>query len=185
VFARAREKARQASCESNLKQLELSLLMYAQDYDEVNIVNRIATSNPATPTGPYATAYCGTVYWWKDMVAPYVKNDQVFICPSDPLNTACGVPVYRSYQPNVEMDGVKDSAVGDPAGTIHLIESNYNTRADYWDPGSYNMPGNSAARHNEGWNIAFVDGHVKWMKSDAEYNGIQCLALSHWTPAAD
>ena len=35
VFAQAREKARQASCTSNLKQLGNALLMYAQDYDEV------------------------------------------------------------------------------------------------------------------------------------------------------
>ncbi|MFQ6098945.1 MAG: DUF1559 domain-containing protein, partial [Armatimonadota bacterium] len=34
VFSRAREKARQASCQSNLKQLALGFLMYAQDYDE-------------------------------------------------------------------------------------------------------------------------------------------------------
>ena len=34
VFAKAREKARSASCESNLKQISLAVLMYAQDYDE-------------------------------------------------------------------------------------------------------------------------------------------------------
>src|SRR5579862_4353207 len=34
VFAQAREKARQASCESNLKQIGLACVMYSEDYDE-------------------------------------------------------------------------------------------------------------------------------------------------------
>ena len=187
VFARAREKARQTSCLSNLKQLELGLLMYKQDYDETNIYDRMVTSNPATPNGPYAAGCAGggNIYWWVDIVSPYVKNSQLFICPSDQLNTACGVPKTRSYQPNTEMVGVKDAVVADPANTIHLIESNYNTRADYWDVGSYSMPGNSAARHNGGWNIAFVDGHGKWMTANDQYNNCPAIQLKFWTPAAD
>ena len=164
VFARAREKARQASCQSNIKQLMLSVIMYKQDYDERNIYDRMSTSNPATPTGPYASSYCGTLYFWKDMLNPYVKNDQVWICPSDPNGgTTCVAPPRRSYQPNTEMVGVKDSSVQDPAGTIHVMESNYNSRAHYTDAGSYNMSGGRGSNwHNSGWNIGYADGHVKW-----------------------
>ncbi len=162
VFARAREKARQASCQSNLKQLMLAVMMYKQDYDERNVYDRMGTTDAPTPTGPYATSYCGTVYFWKDIIHPYIKNDQLWICPSDGATSWCVVPVKRSYQPNTEMVGVRDSLVQDPAGTIHVMESNYNSRAHYTDPGSYNMAGNPASRHNDGWNIGYADGHVKW-----------------------
>jgi prepilin-type N-terminal cleavage/methylation domain-containing protein len=67
VFARAREKARQASCGSNVKQIALGVLMYVQDYDEM-------FSNLGWCTTP-------RLYWW-DNVMPYVKNSQLFLCPS-------------------------------------------------------------------------------------------------------
>jgi prepilin-type N-terminal cleavage/methylation domain-containing protein/prepilin-type processing-associated H-X9-DG protein len=185
VFARAREKARQASCSSNEKQLGLALQMYKQDYDETNVWDRMTTANPPVAGGPYATSWCGNVYFVKDILNPYIKNEQLWLCPSDPGTTTCTVPVPRSYQINTEIVGVKDAVVADPAGTIHMIESNYNSRADFWDPGSYNMPGNPASRHNEGWNIAFADGHVKWMKTNDVYNNIPSFKLSMWTPAAD
>jgi prepilin-type N-terminal cleavage/methylation domain-containing protein/prepilin-type processing-associated H-X9-DG protein len=70
VFAQAREKARQASCLSNMKQLSLAVLMYSQDYDEL------------FPTGLQNSWWDNT---WYRIVTPYVKNVQVFRCPSDPL----------------------------------------------------------------------------------------------------
>jgi prepilin-type processing-associated H-X9-DG protein len=57
------------------------------------------------------------------------------------------------------MVGVADAAVPEPAGTIHLIESKLNSRAHYDDPGSYI----NQNFHNGGWNIAFADGHAKWL----------------------
>jgi prepilin-type N-terminal cleavage/methylation domain-containing protein/prepilin-type processing-associated H-X9-DG protein len=76
VFARARENARRSSCQSNLKQIGLGLIQYAQDYDE-----RIprATYGPDTG-GSDATAR----YKWMDAIYPYVKSEQLFNCPSDP-----------------------------------------------------------------------------------------------------
>lgn len=68
VFAQAREKARQASCLSNTKQLGLAVLMYVQDYDE---------------TFPFA---CPDHWWystWGNNVQPYIKNVLIFKCPSD------------------------------------------------------------------------------------------------------
>jgi prepilin-type N-terminal cleavage/methylation domain-containing protein/prepilin-type processing-associated H-X9-DG protein len=76
VFAQAREKARQASCLANTKQMGLAIMQYVQDYDE---------------TYPQA-------YWYKDdngggngyvqwsgSVQPYIKNFGIFVCPSDPI----------------------------------------------------------------------------------------------------
>jgi prepilin-type N-terminal cleavage/methylation domain-containing protein len=70
VFARAREKARQASCASNLKQLSAAVLMYAQDYDDVL---------PKGIQQPWGTTSSSP---WYDMLYTYVKNGQVFQCPS-------------------------------------------------------------------------------------------------------
>ena len=160
VFAKAREKARQTSCLSNLKQLELGLIMYKEDYDSRNVYSRLdAGGLPATPTGPYSGGGV-TRWWWFDMVTPYLKNTQIKTCPSDSGTTSCcGFP-NRSYQPNTQMDGQPDSAVLDPARTMHLIESKANSEANFTDPGSYI----NNANHNTGWNLAFVDGHAKWLK---------------------
>jgi prepilin-type N-terminal cleavage/methylation domain-containing protein/prepilin-type processing-associated H-X9-DG protein len=70
VFAQARDKARQAACLSNLKQLGLGVTMYAQDYDEM------------LPDGWSYSADKKTLWWWQDSVRPYVKNEAVYSCPS-------------------------------------------------------------------------------------------------------
>src|SRR5438094_10561697 len=68
VFAQAREKARTASCQSNLKQLGTAIMMYKQDYDE---------HFPFGGWFPDANGNCcgsfGT-WEWQNTVAPYVKN---------------------------------------------------------------------------------------------------------------
>lgn len=80
VFAQAREKARQASCLSNVKQIGLGLFMYTQDYDE-KMPTAFANINAINGGGanyiPYDT-----------QILPYIKNYQIFACPSD----ATGVP---------------------------------------------------------------------------------------------
>ena len=75
VFSSAREKARQASCTSNEKQIGLAMLQYAQDYDEV--LTRSFYGSATADSDMTAN------YKWMDAVYPYVKNQQVFTCPSD------------------------------------------------------------------------------------------------------
>src|SRR5690242_20736479 len=83
VFAQAREKARQASCQSTLKQLGLATLMYAQDYDEVYPLYQYAD----------CAGFTCFQYWFGKRTAsgwdktlgllyPYMKNHQVQKCPS-------------------------------------------------------------------------------------------------------
>jgi prepilin-type N-terminal cleavage/methylation domain-containing protein/prepilin-type processing-associated H-X9-DG protein len=69
VFAKAREKARQASCASNLKQLGLAIIQYTQDYDET-------MPNGVLPNGT-----------WRHLIYPYVKSTGVYKCPSNPNTT--------------------------------------------------------------------------------------------------
>jgi prepilin-type N-terminal cleavage/methylation domain-containing protein/prepilin-type processing-associated H-X9-DG protein len=101
VFARAREKARQASCESNMKQLGLAILMYAQDYDSCFPSNWMGGS----PNG--CAPNINTVYDWMEVTQPYIKNWAVCLCPSAnfggtmspeglPINTNCAAG-YRSH----------------------------------------------------------------------------------------
>src|ERR1051326_2967023 len=75
VFAQAREKARQTACLSNAKQIGLACRMYAQDYDEVNVPERILQKD-------------GSLVSFRVNLQAYVKNKQVFVCPSaSDLNT--------------------------------------------------------------------------------------------------
>jgi len=82
VFARAREKARQASCLSNLKQLGLADLMYAQDYDERYVYYYQYMPYPL-------------LYWWCDLLQPYVNNYQLMECPSGGWDYPYNDPPYR------------------------------------------------------------------------------------------
>jgi prepilin-type N-terminal cleavage/methylation domain-containing protein/prepilin-type processing-associated H-X9-DG protein len=69
VFGRARENARRSSCQSNLKQIGLALMQYAQDYDET----ATPYEQPATPK-----------HSWRTIVQAYIKSNQVTACPSNP-----------------------------------------------------------------------------------------------------
>jgi prepilin-type N-terminal cleavage/methylation domain-containing protein/prepilin-type processing-associated H-X9-DG protein len=72
VFAQAREKARQASCMSNGKQIGLANRMYAQDYDETNV---------GSYSYPNTWRQCPQLIW-ADLLQPYIKNQQLVACPS-------------------------------------------------------------------------------------------------------
>lgn len=76
VFAKAREKAHQTSCLSNVKQITLGLMQYAQDYDQ-RLPMGVAT--PAG-SGPDPWAVVGNYNWVWAMRA-YTKNNQIFNCP--------------------------------------------------------------------------------------------------------
>lgn len=79
VFAQARAKARQATCLSNVKQVSLSLLMYVQDYDET--LPLLFAKNTGNDTNGWAYALGFRTYTWQNLVQPYTKNWQLFVCP--------------------------------------------------------------------------------------------------------
>ncbi|BCM91274.1 hypothetical protein IAD21_03140 [Abditibacteriota bacterium] len=72
VFARARENARRSSCQSNLKQIGLGIMQYTQDYDE---------KMPRAWYNSTGGGFPGD-YKWMDVVYPYIKSEQLFVCPS-------------------------------------------------------------------------------------------------------
>jgi len=91
VFARAREKARQASCTSNLKQLGLGFIQYEQDYDEMTppVMSGACVANPIFGSftnnndnaGGNCTGATPHAVGWADVIYPYVKSMGVYYCP--------------------------------------------------------------------------------------------------------
>jgi prepilin-type N-terminal cleavage/methylation domain-containing protein/prepilin-type processing-associated H-X9-DG protein len=107
VFARARENARRTSCQSNMKQLGLGFMQYAQDYDE------------RFPTGGVNTAgYPNEYKWgggWGTRVYPYVKSTGVYQCPSDSSVPYGVTHVYNSVTyPSYNVSYAYNSAIPNP-----------------------------------------------------------------------
>lgn len=182
VFARARENARRTSCLSNLKQIGLGMMMYAQDYDETYPPYQRTSSE--TPPFPFWQ----TNRWeWAHMIYPYTKNVQVYRCPNG--NSTSNY--FGNYGVNYHLlhgTPVKLSAVIASASTYMIMDSgrNYITagRAYSAPDGAFYLPGAkeltgasitgvsdwylsdySDGRHFKGINITFADGHAKWLKS--------------------
>ncbi|MES2463056.1 MAG: DUF1559 domain-containing protein [Armatimonadota bacterium] len=81
VFAQARDKARQASCLSNMKQIGTATMMYSQDYDGYFPDTGVRSSCGNPNAGPWTG-----VHMFATALYPYTKNVNVFSCASDPLN---------------------------------------------------------------------------------------------------
>src|ERR1700736_2322037 len=83
VFAQAREKARQASCMSNMRQFSTAGMMYTQDWDEMYV-----------PAFKYylGQSNCQGLYWWDDLLQPYIKNQLLPLCPSWNATEGCSAP---------------------------------------------------------------------------------------------
>ncbi|MEA3400883.1 MAG: prepilin-type N-terminal cleavage/methylation domain-containing protein [Armatimonadota bacterium] len=173
VFARAREKARQASCLSNLKQLALGMLMYAQDYDETfcALYNGPTRSEPWVPGHPefnYHPSY-GYFDCWSNAIYPYIKNVQVYRCPSTRYN--CYGVAYGLPRHGADPSGGRVSMFGRPtlaefrrpAQTLMITEKGAGGGCQYLLHHKY-----YACRddHNDGMNLAFIDGHAKWLRAE-------------------
>ena len=163
VFARAREKARQTSCLSNIKELGLACLMYVQDYDErfPRYGGYRSFAELSVPTGH--------TYWFR-VTAPYIKNAQIFSCPSynnqrvysgGTNGTLSDFPDGVNYTYNTYAGNRMLAEVQHPAcwGLITEGTNNYwriqrapNTNHYQWHH----------TRHNDGWNAVLGDGHAKW-----------------------
>ena len=170
VFSRVREDARRATCQSNLQQIGLAIGQYARDnqgfYPPV-IQEKLA---------------------WTDLLEPYVKNRQIFVCPSqnsgwrydyggDEVNTV----IFTKTE--VFIFGKNESTIKDETSAIILKDSTQNV--DSRDTSgltaapnvTFNLPvfchkmttnGPIVAMtfptvHAEGGNYGFADGHVKWL----------------------
>ena len=188
VFARARENARRASCQSNLKQIALGFAQYVQDYDErYPFVYNIVTQTDG----------------WPRHLQPYLKSEQIFQCPSETTkpgslsidNPATDITDYfyngnigygYSYEPKAKHTSqfvavANTILIGDEksdkewsnADCPHIASAGAiagtctgGSPNDYISSGGGAQEVDAAAmvRHLEGANYAFADGHVKWLK---------------------
>ena len=163
VFARAREKARSARCTSNLKQIGMALIMYMDDYDGqfpwgVDIADR---NLPQIWDGfPTWQAWIPYMPLMHTLVDPYVKNSEVWHCPSDkgfdvledaglPLaaRPTCFTAFNTSYMYRTELTFLQTTQdrMENPAAVNVMFD------------GSGSWHGGGEGR----WNILYGDGHVK------------------------
>ncbi|MFQ6098706.1 MAG: DUF1559 domain-containing protein [Armatimonadota bacterium] len=185
VFAKAREKARQTSCLSNVKQIALATLMYAQDYDGILGIYDWQAARMAI------------------VIQPYMKNVQILVCPSGTYggcsNSACPRSLLVNPQPQPtfyggyigfgqrisygwnridEYYGEFNGRAGNqgdcgiagrplaliqyPAETPMVGDAVCTRYASIVHINYYNEHRAGWVRHNDGINIAMVDGHAKW-----------------------
>ena len=184
VFARARENARRSSCQSNLKQIGLGLLQYAQDYDErLPQASQVAA---AGETSAFFGASTGALVW-ADVVQPYVKSLQLFRCPSNSKTNSPGPPFPADASMRMAYGACQTAAdagtfvnfgnpgfslaeftntsetfmVGEMDSANPNIGYGYNIYPLGTDPTYGRQAGNV---HFDGSNWLFVDGHVKFMR---------------------
>jgi prepilin-type N-terminal cleavage/methylation domain-containing protein/prepilin-type processing-associated H-X9-DG protein len=163
VFARAREKARQTSCLSNVKQIALATIMYTQDYDET--LPRYHRPTPAPIEYPDGSMASGML--WQAALHPYINNTQVFNCPSSTYRWDGGHTDNLRYGYTRHIGGLSLARIDEPSSTFLLGDS---AALDGTNPMTYVLYHNYydrthlATRHNGGANIGHVDGHAKWYK---------------------
>lgn len=189
AFARARENARRASCQSNLKQVGLGLMQYSQDYDEkvVPILNKV-----------------GSAYFvYSQLVTPYLKSSQIFVCPSSAGLGTCKVDDgYPSYGMNVTMQPGNEStpsisiaSINNPSELLVLVENHFATLAcggavvgnysTWYTNVAASRPFDYAlytpnAQHFDGTNVLYADGHVKWHKLTQVLNQPASVTTANW-----
>jgi prepilin-type N-terminal cleavage/methylation domain-containing protein/prepilin-type processing-associated H-X9-DG protein len=191
VFAQAREKARQASCLSNCRQIGLAVMLYTEDYDQ---------TYPLYAHWPYHDQL------WYETILPYTRNKGIFTCPSVKVQHPAdhGWNGYGVNYLHVIMYGPEWSAkwgrandpslkgpqrearLPRPAETIMIADAQaekgsyagWGWTAVYcpieWPQGVTNYQAEGldqtwalSDRHNGGGNYIFADGHVKWLRRDA------------------
>ena len=195
VFARARENARRASCQSNLKQIGLGVMQYVQDYDETYPVRWDFNGGGMSATDNQA---------WVLHIYPYIKSTQVFKCPSSYPNPAYanneyinlnypGQPVLRfptRYSYGINQNVVTNAGLATPEAPIKMSEIQAPSllflmsdslseaiNSNLWGVvnagDSTNAPWTTTSaivpgfdRHLGGSNILYADGHVKWQKQE-------------------
>jgi len=183
LFARSRERnPSRSSCQQNVRQIGLAIKQYLSDYNETFPIVRVGVE-------PFGAEPFG----WADAAQPYVRNTQLFQCPSDPSQPGPGAfngsdRNYTDYFYNSNMAGVDESKLTQIAATVMLGDAapgdarRHCSGGSTWQPGAARLVDTTGAlvgaalRHLDGANYAFADGHVKWIKG-ADNN--TCPALKN------
>lgn len=108
VFAHVREKARQTTCASNLKQLGLAIAQYAQDYDDTYPL----AYYPTVPAQPDVT--------WRGLTFPYTKSAALYSCPSNPYNSGAMTTAGDDDQFRISY-GANETLLATPTSPHHSV----------------------------------------------------------------
>jgi prepilin-type N-terminal cleavage/methylation domain-containing protein/prepilin-type processing-associated H-X9-DG protein len=167
VLAQVRERARQTTCISNLRQIGHAQLLYLQDWDD-----RFPHWNVASPPRP---APFGAFRFWTEYFLPYVRDERVFRDPSarwpwslpaeeklaEYALVTWGQGGYGTQaKPYWRWPGppLAFPSVARPSETMTLVDG-------WTTPG---WTGMDLRRHTGGMNAGFVDGHARWLP-EAEF----------------
>lgn len=187
VFAQARSKARQASCQSNLKQIGLAAMQYSQDYDERTVPYFYLVSTPDGWEGHFWSHRYdytpGTIDMGGGLLQPYMKNSQILDCP-DAAEVPLGTPPWPiAYGMNFltlgttpANMGISLSSIQVPAETIAFADAmrhrssvtpSLDRFAQVTPLGQARKSGQYHTvhgRHLGFSNVLWMDGHVKAMR---------------------
>lgn len=164
VFEQATKRAEAVCCLSNLRNIGMAAIMYADDYDD--------HYPPAILDIPDSSfAYC-----WDRLLLPYLGSELILVCPADETPTPGPSWTYslpHSYGINLDVAMVGGYAgasrscceIRQPGRTILFFElaqeNSYGWRQSWGNMSQY-----LAAWHNEGSNFVFCAGNAKWMRPD-------------------
>ncbi|MBN2450521.1 MAG: prepilin-type N-terminal cleavage/methylation domain-containing protein [Lentisphaeria bacterium] len=160
ALAKARAKARQISCLSNLKQLHLCFQMYADDNKEY------------TPKG-----YGGINWWtatWKELIFPYATDKGLYFCPNkpsgDPVTSNNDIYGINAYIGESAPGSWTYGSFKEPSQTIALGENDDGDWVCEPYNGPWTQPGWCYAQHEPGTNFSFMDGHASWIHFNQAHN---------------
>jgi prepilin-type N-terminal cleavage/methylation domain-containing protein/prepilin-type processing-associated H-X9-DG protein len=178
VFARARAKAQQNNCLSNIKQMSLAVISYVADYDDYYC--------PSWYIGPTRN------YHWDTSIYPYVLNAQIFSCPAgNNVATWGGATGYMpapalvnadyGMNPSLGQQGcgcggatpanisvwppLKQANVLNVSQMVMLFATSTSGGYGFYNPDVTGKTSNIESRHNTGGNVSYCDGHAKWLSS--------------------
>jgi len=185
VFAKAREKARQASCLSNIKQCALGMIMYRDDYDQTWPMN----SFPAWKGGHIWKNANGTSqYWmWYILVYPYVKSKNIVLCPSLHADPDCkggmNAAVENSGRSNVT--AVDKYTITDGTPFVSVVD----TTTKGYDSTKWNKKVDDVAFSynafvSQLW-IKYGDGYISTVDSFTDYGNNWPYGVGVWLSTPD
>lgn len=168
VFARARENARRTSCLSNLKQLGLAVMQYTQDNDEKYPMAYIATGQTTSPIGK--PVWANTVWFWQEIVYPYVKSEQVYACPSSINQTL--YPGYYAFNYGANRLVFSYPTQSLSVASVNKVSETYMLMdAGGYDPTPVNPQG--GVLQSNGW---------RYLPGAYKHAGVACLTGQVYTP---